>query len=119
LNILANAIDALDNSAQPNLSKKIVISTGLIKKNKWVRISVTDNADGISEAVQSRIFDPFFTTKPIGKGTGMGMAISYQIITEKHGGYLKCVSQEMSGSQFLIDIPIAQSMKRDRSSGDS
>jgi len=116
LNILANAIDALDNSAQPNLSKKIVISTGLIKKNKWVRISVTDNADGISEAVQSRIFDPFFTTKPIGKGTGMGMAISYQIITEKHGGYLKCVSQEMSGSQFLIDIPIAQSMKRDRSS---
>jgi signal transduction histidine kinase len=60
------------------------------------------------ESVQSRIFDPFFTTKPVGKGTGMGMAISYQIITEKHGGKLLCFSNLGQGSNFIIQVPIRQ-----------
>ena len=58
----------------------------------WVQISISDNGAGIPEAIQQRIFDPFFTTKPVGKGTGMGMSISYRIITEKHRGHLKFIS---------------------------
>jgi signal transduction histidine kinase len=54
------------------------------------------------------LFDPFFTTKPIGKGTGIGLSISYQIITEKHGGRLTCSSTPGAGTEFLIEIPVKQ-----------
>lgn len=60
------------------------------------------------ESVQKRIFDPFFTTKSIGKGTGMGMPISYHIVTEKHGGKLDCFSVLGKGTEFVIQIPIKQ-----------
>ncbi len=63
------------------------------------------------KAIQQRIFNPFFTTKPIGKGTGMGMSISYQIITEKHSGTLECVSSPGRGTEFIIQIPIRQIQK--------
>ncbi|AFY38425.1 PAS/PAC sensor signal transduction histidine kinase [[Leptolyngbya] sp. PCC 7376] len=107
MNILANAIDALESSSQVNKAKEITIETSLIKKDKWVSICISDNGDGVPSAMRTRIFDPFFTTKPIGKGTGMGMAISYQIITEKHGGSLGCFSQEMQGTKFIIKIPVS------------
>jgi signal transduction histidine kinase len=61
---------------------------------------------GMAEEVQQKIFNPFFTTKPIGKGTGMGMSISYQIITEKHGGTLECRSTPGIGTEFIIEIPV-------------
>lgn len=70
--------------------------------------AIADNGCGISEDIKQRIFDPFFTTKPIGKGTGMGMSISYQTITEKHGGKLEFISQLKEGTEFLIQIPIRQ-----------
>jgi two-component system, NtrC family, sensor kinase len=86
MNILANAIDALEEvnflrsyqeiEANPS---RITIRTSIIA-SKWVKIAIADNGCGIPEAIQQRIFDPFFTTKPVGKGTGMGMSISYQII---------------------------------------
>jgi signal transduction histidine kinase len=60
------------------------------------------------EDVRARIFDPFFTTKPLGKGTGLGLSISYQIIVEKHGGKLKCLSAPNRGTEFVIEIPIRQ-----------
>jgi signal transduction histidine kinase len=60
------------------------------------------------EDVRARIFDPFFTTKPLGKGTGLGLSISYQIIVEKHGGKLKCLSAPNQGTEFVIEIPIRQ-----------
>jgi len=62
--------------------------------------------------VKEQIFDPFFTTKPIGKGTGMGLSISYQIIVEKHGGKLECVSNPHQGTEFVIQIPIQQQVFR-------
>jgi signal transduction histidine kinase len=68
---------------------------------------------GIPEQIQQRIFDPFFTTKSVGKGTGMGMSISYQIITEKHGGHLKCVSAIGQGTEFLIRIPVRQDSRQE------
>lgn len=114
MNILTNAIDALEESnsgqtfeaiqANPN---QITICTSVVDA-KWVQITIADNGPGIPKAIQPRIFNPFFTTKPIGKGTGMGMSISYQIVTEKHGGKLECLSAPDAGTQFLIQIPIRQ-----------
>ncbi len=71
-------------------------------------IRIIDNGLGMPEDVRARIFDPFFTTKPLGKGTGLGLSISYQIIVEKHGGKLKCLSAPNQGTEFVIEIPIRQ-----------
>lgn len=109
MNILTNAIDALDEQSQKsssaNATPQITIRTMVIDAH-WVQMTIADNGPGIPKPIQQRIFDPFFTTKPIGKGTGMGMSISYQIITEKHGGKLDCVSQPNSGTEFIIQIPV-------------
>ena len=114
MNILANAIDALEEANTKRTysdiernPSQITIRTSVIQ-SQWVEIAIADNGPGMPEAVKHRIFDPFFTTKPIGKGTGMGMSISYQIITEKHGGKLKCSSCLGQGSEFIIQIPIRQ-----------
>jgi signal transduction histidine kinase len=115
VNILVNAIDAIEESASiensPQLSDIsdrqpcIRIQTQVIDDN-LVEIAIADNGCGIPEAIQQQIFNPFFTTKPVGKGTGMGMAISYQIITEKHKGRLTCASSVGKGTEFIIQIPI-------------
>ncbi|RMG09226.1 MAG: sensor histidine kinase [Cyanobacteria bacterium J055] len=76
---------------------------------KQVRVRIVDNGTGMSETVRSKLFDPFFTTKLIGKGTGLGMSISYQIIVERHGGKLTCQSTPGEGTEFAIEIPIRQS----------
>jgi signal transduction histidine kinase len=68
-------------------------------------VAIADNGPGIAKEIQQQIFNPFFTTKPVGKGTGMGMSISYQIITEKHRGKLACFSQPGQGTEFVIQIP--------------
>ncbi len=86
-------------------SSQITISTSLVDA-QWVQIAIADTGLGMPESIQKQIFNPFFTTKPIGKGTGMGMAISYQIITEKHGGKLMCFSTPGRGAEFVIHIPI-------------
>ncbi len=111
MNILSNAIDALEEKAskrtqQSFCSPFIHICTEVI--NNWVTIRIADNGIGISESVKQRIFDPFFTTKPVGKGTGLGLSICYQIIVEKHGGRLKCFSSPGQGTQFVIEIPLRQ-----------
>jgi two-component system, NtrC family, sensor kinase len=114
MNILANAIDALEEvninrtyEEIQNNPSQITIRTSLIDET-WVEIAIADNGTGMPESVCSRIFDPFFTTKPVGKGTGMGMPISYQIVTEKHGGKLDCVSKPGKGTEFLLQIPVRQ-----------
>lgn len=108
MNIITNAIDALEEVINPHTSD-ISIFTELISP-KWIRIMISDNGNGIPETVQSRIFDPFFTSKPIGKGTGMGMSISYQIITEKHGGKLYFNTIAGQGTKFIIEIPVKQAV---------
>ncbi|MDE5112704.1 MAG: response regulator [Trichodesmium sp. St15_bin1_1] len=115
MNILANAIDSLEEANakladqqiqdRPN---KIIIRTSIIDTES-VQIMVIDNGCGIPENIRRYIFDPFFTTKPVGKGTGMGLSISYQIITEKHKGQLKCFSEVGQETKFVIQIPIHQS----------
>ena len=115
MNILANAIDSLEEANakladqqiqdRPN---QIIIRTSIIDTES-VQIMVIDNGCGIPENIRPYIFDPFFTTKPVGKGTGMGLSISYQIITEKHKGQLKCFSEIGQETKFVIQIPIHQS----------
>ncbi len=114
MNVLVNAIDALDEvNAKRNYQEieanhsQITIRTS-VKDSHSVEIAIADNAGGMPEQVKNRIFNPFFTTKPVGKGTGMGMAISYQIINEKHNGKLECFSTLGKGSEFMIQIPIRQ-----------
>jgi two-component system NtrC family sensor kinase len=109
MNILSNAIDALEEVFEKNTNffPCIQIQTEYTEQ-KQVKIRIIDNGSGIHETVQQHIFDPFFTTKPVGKGTGLGMSISYQIITERHGGSLTCESELGKGTEFTIEIPIRQ-----------
>lgn len=126
MNLLTNAIDALEElkvegykaeglNQSVNLQPAnfqpatpcIRIRTEVVHTN-WVAIQIADTGTGMTQEVYSQMFDPFFTTKPVGKGTGLGLSISYKIVTEKHGGYLKCVSSLGQGTEFIIEIPILQ-----------
>ncbi|WP_442936756.1 sensor histidine kinase [Nostoc sp.] len=110
MNILANAIDAIEESLVITHSSsvrdkaKICIRTE-VTDDKQVIIRISDNGTGIPESYQNRLFDPFFTTKPVGQGTGLGLSISYQIVVQKHGGQLQCISAFGEGTEFIIKIP--------------
>ncbi len=108
LNILNNAIEALDETVEKRLkedfSPQIQIRTEVLDSGD-VLIRIADNGFGITEDVQKLIFDPFFTTKPVGKGTGLGLAVSYQVVVEKHKGSLNCISEPGRGTAFWIQIP--------------
>lgn len=111
MNIISNAIDALNEKStdlESDWQPQIEISTEVIveKERDWLIIKMADNGLGIPLEIQNKIFDNFFTTKPVGKGTGMGLAISYQIISEKHGGTLKLTSLPGQGTEFKIMLPI-------------
>ncbi|WP_088891033.1 PAS domain-containing sensor histidine kinase [Leptolyngbya ohadii] len=115
MNIFTNALDALEERDQTRtpqqlqqIPSQISIHTEQTGDDR-ITIRIADNGPGIPESIKPRIFDPFFTTKPIGKGTGMGMSISYQIVTENHGGTLKCFSYPEKGTEFVIEIPLRQS----------
>ena len=130
MNILVNAIDALEEklcsserlSERPEQATEWQPAIGIYtclrhdqrttadscSPTPTVQIRIADNGPGIPENIRQRLFDPFFTTKPVGKGTGMGLSISYQIITEKHGGSLSCVSEPGQGTEFIIQIPLNQ-----------
>ncbi|MBE9181164.1 hybrid sensor histidine kinase/response regulator [Oculatella sp. LEGE 06141] len=112
MNILSNAIDALDESshmrsfveieANPN---QIMIRTEVSADNQMVKIHIEDNGPGISSEVKEKIFEHLFTTKAVGCGTGLGLSISRQIVVEKHGGHISCDSQPGKGTEFTIEIP--------------
>ncbi|MEI1374299.1 response regulator [Nostoc sp. UHCC 0926] len=113
MNLLANAIDALEESnvgrtyieieANPN---QVLIQTTLNENKNHILIRIKDNGMGMSADVQQKIFDHLFTTKPVGQGTGLGLSIARQIVVEKHGGTLEVNSAIGQGSEFIITIPI-------------
>ncbi|ACC82217.1 response regulator [Nostoc punctiforme] len=113
MNLLANAIDSLEESnigrtyieieANPN---QIFIQTTLNENNNYILIRIKDNGVGMSADVQQKIFDYLFTTKPVGQGTGLGLSIAHQIVVEKHGGTLEVNSELEHGSEFIIKLPI-------------
>ena len=107
MNLINNAIDVLEIKLKEHKSMEIPtlwIETRQLGMEQ-VEIRIRDNGPGISPAIQNKIFDPFFTTKPVGKGTGLGMAISYQIIT-KHKGQLYLNSEYKQGAELIIILPI-------------
>lgn len=117
MNILVNAIDAIEETNAKRTYQelkdnpsRITIRTSVVDA-AWVEVAIVDSGAGIPQDVHQRIFDPFFTTKPLGKGTGMGMSISYQIITEKHSGKLECFSTLGEGTKFIIQIPLRQAAR--------
>jgi signal transduction histidine kinase len=134
MNLLTNAIDALEEDAQANGTwqmgtdkplwnrqdgkvSTILIQTEILadeqitdmQKSDRLVIKISDNGNGIPDELRNRLFDLFFTTKPVGKGTGLGLSIAYQIITENHGGKLSFISEIGKGTEFTIEIPLKQS----------
>ena len=106
LNLIGNAIDALEPGAIAGEIETPTIFIRTILKDKQAIVCIADNGPGMSAETARKIFDPFFSTKAIGKGTGLGLSISYSIVVERHGGELSCVSSPGSGAEFIISIPI-------------
>jgi len=111
MNILANAIDALEESNQGQNFENIKAQTNRITittsvENNLAKIAIADNGQGITESVKQKIFDHLFTTKAVGKGTGLGLAIARQIVEETHSGKLYCNSVLSEGTEFIIEIPV-------------
>ena len=106
LNLLTNAFYAVDQKKKEgNDGFKPEVRISSRKTQGGVEISVSDNGNGIPEAVLEKIFQPFFTTKPTGEGTGLGLSMSYDIITKGHGGDLKVQSENGKGTTFTIHLP--------------
>jgi PAS domain S-box-containing protein len=118
MNLLSNAIDALETSPGPRI---ITIRTqvkgkkgkgeksldkGEIVHPSHIAIQIADNGPGIPEDVKNHIFDPFFTTKPVGMATGLGLFAAHSIVVEKHGGQLTCISAPSQGAEFAIELPV-------------
>ncbi|MDT9184046.1 AAA family ATPase [Limnospira sp. PMC 289.06] len=109
MNILSNAIDALDESNKGRdygeINNQILVKTELSGDGNYARIRIQDNGVGISDAVKVKIFEHLFTTKNVGKGTGLGLAIARQIVVDKHSGMLEVNSTVGEGTEFVISIP--------------
>jgi PAS domain S-box-containing protein len=103
LNLLRNAAQALSTANPPVPDPNIGIR--LTAQGTWTRIEISDNGPGMPPEIQRRIFEPFFTTKPPGVGTGLGLSVSYFIITKGHGGRLSVESQPGAGTRFTIELP--------------
>jgi len=121
MNILSNAIDALESDNRGRSPEAIAADPATITIQteaytshtatdatmpRSVVVRIRDNGSGIPVQNQGKLFDPFFTTKAVGQGTGLGLSISYQIVVEKHHGVLKCVSEPGQGAEFWIEIPV-------------
>ncbi|MBD1900900.1 response regulator [Trichocoleus sp. DQ-A3] len=112
MNILANAIDAVEEAnlghtyeAIKENPNHIIVQTEM-KDEHQVAVRIADNGMGMTKDIKQRIFDHLFTTKPVGKGTGLGLTIAHQIIVEKHGGTLEVNSEWGRGTEFVVTLPI-------------
>lgn len=102
LNLLNNAIDALQDSRTPH--PKITVTVTPVGDS--IQVAIADNGPGMPPEIQQQVFNPFFTTKPIGHGTGLGLAVSYSIIVEQHDGEITVQSTAGQGTEFTVEIPV-------------
>ena len=108
LNILRNGAEAMSEEMKVNKTRKpcFILRLAHEKESKMFRIEIEDNGTGMDEETRRRVFEPFYTTKPTDKGTGLGMSVSYFIITEKHDGEMSVESTPGKGTKFIIRLPI-------------
>lgn len=107
LNLLGNAFDAVHERA--STSGETFVAKVAVRSRRLdgsVEVRIEDNGGGIPETIQASIFEPFFTTKPTGQGTGLGLSLSYDIITQGHGGALRVESEEGIGAVFIVTLPV-------------
>ena len=106
LNLLTNAFYAVNEKRKLNIEGyEATVAIHTKKLNDKIEIKVSDNGKGIPQSITDKIFQPFFTTKPTGEGTGLGLSLSYDIITKEHGGTIKVESEEGKGTTFIIILP--------------
>ena len=104
LNILRNGAQAMQIAETE--SPRFIIRIYKKGTPEMLCIEISDNGPGMDETTKSKVFDPFFTTKPVGVGTGLGLSVSYFIITENHRGTLTVLSEPGEGANFIIQLPI-------------
>jgi|GEM_PF-3940397 len=111
MNLLANAIDALEDALQiGQMQVDPIIKISTMMRSRNVRVCIADNGVGIEKSNLEKLYEPFFTTKPTGKGTGLGLAISHRIITQTHHGQFWCESALGEGTKFWIELPIGSEL---------
>lgn len=113
LNILGNGAQAMHSKFTKEADPCFILRLSVEKEKCVLKIEIEDNGPGMDKSTQTRIFEPFFTTKPVGEGTGLGLSVSYFIITQNHGGTMDVASTPSKGSTFIICLPLAQK-KRDK-----
>jgi signal transduction histidine kinase len=106
LNLLKNAAQAIGIHGCSEVTPRIICRA--YAQNEWAVIEIQDNGPGMDESVRRRIFEPFFTTKEVGTGTGLGLSVSYFIITDNHTGHIECESTPGVGSKFTIRLPLSE-----------
>jgi signal transduction histidine kinase len=116
LNILKNGAQAMFQWAEEDRLKeegrKQVFVLRVYQSGSMARIEIQDNGPGMDEQTCKRVFEPFFTTKEVGQGTGLGLSVSYFIVTENHGGHMEVVSELGQGTTFIIDLPLDRPKER-------
>ncbi|MBD1898197.1 HAMP domain-containing histidine kinase [Coleofasciculus sp. FACHB-129] len=118
INVLSSVIDALEEYDHKRSPEEIYFSRSTIRiytevtDRGFVTIQIIDNGPGIAEEVRPHLFDPFFTPKTKGKGTKVRLSLSYQIVVDKHGGQMQCISAPGHGTKFIIVIPIRQNLRK-------
>jgi len=100
LNLYNNAFYAANECKKPN--PKVIVSTQQVAGKLEIRVK--DNGTGIPDSIREKIFQPFFTTKPTGEGTGLGLSLSYDIVTKGHGGTMTVASVEGEGTEFVMRL---------------
>jgi len=98
-NIILNAAEAMEGKGE------LTVATKALSDNEYIEVSFTDTGCGISQEDRKRIFDPFFTTKEVGRGTGLGLAVSHGIIA-RHKGTIEVKSEYGKGTSFIIRLPL-------------
>ncbi|WP_392534463.1 response regulator [Nostoc sp. C117] len=111
MNLICNAIDAIEETHKSKDVDKLHQHPGMIKIKtevigEQVILRIADNGSGINKGDETKIFDAFYTTKPVGKGTGLGLSIAYQIVANNHHGKLTYYSQPGKGMEFIIKLPV-------------
>jgi signal transduction histidine kinase len=104
--VVVNAAQAIAETLKEHPAEKGVITITTRREGPWAVIEVADTGPGMSNEVRDRVFDPFFTTKPVGKGSGQGLAIAYNIIVKRHGGRIEVQSELGKGATFVVRLPI-------------